>query len=277
MTPLAMADVAPSTRTREGSCLRALATGRDPLPERRIERRVDIPCECLPLRIESLKLLCGHARVLGRIDTASMLLRNAGQAVKQVKADLADREIEGERNAGCGKGKHSRRRYVSEDLDDGEKRAKTGYSDGFENVDDSHLLVRFPRQHALELQEAAFAVHAVPVQKAVERIEKRLVIDEAGFFFAQLLVVIKGVEESDGEFVHSELRDIERQKKPRLFAALERLGLFAMIALHEDAASEVVAGGYAIDPRDCVFHVRAGLRQRDKLIDADEFRTLILN
>src|SRR5579862_1286448 len=122
MTPLAMVDVAPRTRTWLGRFLRGLATGRDPLPECRVEGGVDISREVLPLRVEGLELFGSHARVFGGIHAATVLLRDTCEALEQVEAHVvAKGEIERERDAGRGEGKHSRRWHVAKDLDDGEK------------------------------------------------------------------------------------------------------------------------------------------------------------
>src|SRR5215475_4384617 len=106
MTPLAMAEVAPRIRTRLGFL--ELATSRDPLPEGRIECRVDVAREVLPQRVEGLELPGGHTRVFCGVYAAAVLLRDAGEAVEQIEADFgADGEIECESNAGCGEGKHA--------------------------------------------------------------------------------------------------------------------------------------------------------------------------
>src|SRR5277367_2037878 len=157
MTPLAMAEVAPRTRTREGSCLRALATSCDPLPEGGVKCRVDVAREGLPLRIERLELLCGHARVLGGVHAASVILRDACEPVEEVEAYFgANGEIERESDSGRGEGEHAGGWHIAKDFDHSEKRGEAGCGDGFHDFDDAHLLVRFPGKDALELEQAAF-------------------------------------------------------------------------------------------------------------------------
>src|SRR5580704_2969690 len=195
------------------------------LPEGGIEGGIDIAGEFLPLRIEGLELRSGHARILRGIHTAAVFEGDSGEAVEQIKADFGpDGEVERKSNAGRGEGHHAGRRDLSEDLDDGEERCEAGRGDGLENLDDAKL-VGFPRQHALKLQQAILAVHAVPVKDLVERIEERLVVDEAAGGFAELLVVVEGVEESDGEMIQGEAGQIDGKYEPGLLADSERRGL----------------------------------------------------
>src|SRR5271170_504153 len=105
---MAIAEVAPSISTFLGSCAGGLYKRRHPLPECRIEMRVDISGEFLPLRIKGLKLCGGHASVFGRIQSAAMFQSDVGEAVKQVEAHFfADRKIERQRDPRLRERKHS--------------------------------------------------------------------------------------------------------------------------------------------------------------------------
>ena len=115
-----------------------------------------------------------------------------------------------------------------------------------------------------------FAIQAIPLQDAIQGIEERLVIDQASSIFDHLLVVVESVEGAHGEAAEREFRQIDGQGKLRLGQGRERSGIFIMLTLHEDAAGKVAAPGDAINPGHRIFLVRAGLRERDELLQPDE-------
>src|SRR6185437_8541826 len=114
-----------------------------------------------------------------------------------------------------------------------------------------------PRNDVLELKQPAPAVHAVPVQHLVERIEERLVILHGDDARVNLLVKEERVEEFDREMIEREAGSIEGKDQLRLRRGLQRASFAGVVALHKDAAGEVLSGRGAVDPTDGVLDVLA--------------------
>src|SRR5690348_8237164 len=203
----AMAEVAPSARMRCGSGFLAIdgPPSGDALPEGGIEAGVDVAGEVLPLRIEGLKLLRGHAGVFGGVHAATVCHGDLREAVDQIEANLfADGEVECEHDARRGEGHHADGGHVAEKLDDGEERGQAGAGDFLQ--DGEHAFAAGGvRQHVLELEQAVAAVHAVPAEHGIERVEEGLVVDGADFRVAHLLMEVERVESGHRETVQLEL------------------------------------------------------------------------
>ena len=137
-----------------------------------------------------------------------------------------------------------------------QKRRQTGVGDVLQNRDDAISSIA-PGNHALELQKAALAVNAVPMQDAVERIKKRLVVDQSGDLPAKLLAVIQFIEDSHGGAVQRPRRKVERHRQTRLGGGLLRFHHLRVVSLHVNAAGKVAAAGDAVDPGHGAFRPAA--------------------
>ena len=78
-----------------------------------------------------------------------------------------------------------------------------------------------PRNSVLELEEAALAVHAVPMEDLVERVEEGLVVLQGDDALIHLLVEEGGVEEADTEGIEREAGGFEREDEFGLGRGLE--------------------------------------------------------
>src|SRR5271167_2979408 len=105
-----------------------------------------------------------------------------------------------------------------------------------------------PGDDVLELEQTALAVHAVPAQDLVERIEERLVVLERDNTLVNLLVEERRVEEADAQWIEGEAGCVEGKHKLWLRRPLELVPLRRVVALHEDAAREVAACRGDINP-----------------------------
>jgi hypothetical protein len=109
----------------------------------------------------------------------------------------------------------------------------------------------------LVLQEAALAVHAVPVVDGVEGVEEGVVWDCFVYFFADLRVVVEFVKGFDGQGVQCERGEVDWQgERQALFDGFgsEGFGL-VVVATHEDAPAQVLASDQEIDPGHGVFEL----------------------
>ena len=77
--------------------------------------------------------------------------------------------------------------------------------------------------------------------------------------------------------VERECRGVEGEDQLRLGRGLELRRFGGVIALHEDAAGEVAAGGGAVDPADGVLDVLALLGEVEELVDAVELDALVVD
>ena len=239
--------------------------------------RVAVAGELLPLRIEGLELRRGHRCVLGRIEASTELAGHVREPLEQRKALVRlDGKVERQRNARLGKAHHAGRRHIAEDLEHGKEAGKAGFGDLFEDRDGAFAGM-LPRNDVLELKQAAFAVHAVPVQDLVERIEERLVVLQRDDALVDLLVEEERVEEADREMIEREAGSIEGKDQLRLGRGLQLVPLRRVVALHEDSAGEVLAGRGAVDPAHGVLDVLALPREVEELVDAVELDALVVD
>src|ERR1700757_2416979 len=87
----------------------------DALPEGRVESGVNVALKFPPVRIKSLVLLRGHARVLGGVHAAAVFKGDLREAVEKIEADAGtDGKIERQHDAGLGEGHHADRWHVTE-------------------------------------------------------------------------------------------------------------------------------------------------------------------
>ena len=75
-----------------------------------------------------------------------------------------------------------------------------------------------PRDDVLELEQAVLAVHAIPVEDLVERVEEGLVVLQRNDALVHLLVEEDVVEEADAEMIQSEAGSVEGEDELRLWA-----------------------------------------------------------
>ncbi len=104
------------------------------------------------------------------------------------------------------------RGHIAKRLEHGEKAGQAGLRDLAQDGHGSFARV-LPRNGVLELQQAALAVHAVPVQHLVQRIEERLVILQRGDALLHLLVEEQRVEQADRGAVQRPARQLERETR----------------------------------------------------------------
>src|SRR5579875_394114 len=117
--------------------------------------------------------------------------------------------------------------------------------------DFSHRIIRdSKRNHELVLQEAALAIHAIPLMNGVERIEEWIIGNGFVDLFTQLDMIIQFIERFDSERVQDEGGEVERQSQWQ--ALFHRLcGQFArriVVAAHEYAPAQIIATDQDIDP-----------------------------
>src|SRR5207248_11693380 len=105
--------------------------------------------------------------------------------------------------AGFGEAHHAGGGNVAKDFEDGEEARESGFGDLVEDRDGS-LFGVLPGDDVLKLEEAALAVHAVPMEDFIERITEGLVILQGDDALVDLLVKIGHVEEADAEVVEGE-------------------------------------------------------------------------
>src|ERR1700722_20003181 len=219
---MAMLEVAPKTSTAEGKRGSRLVKASYPLPEAGAERGIDVGSELLPLRIKVVEVGRAHAGIFSWIHSATELGRYIRQLIEQVEAHLApDGEIQRQGDAWHGEGHHAGGLHIAEDLDDGEERSQPRCSNRLECLDHAHGIA-FPGQNALELKQPLLAIEPVPLEDAVERVEKGLVIDQAGLLFAHLLVVVEGVDGTHGKAAKGNGRQVEGHGDLRLDQRCER-------------------------------------------------------
>ncbi len=188
----------------------------DALPEAGGEQGVAVAGELLPLRVEGLELRGGHGGVFGWIEAAAELEGHVGETVEEREALVGlDGKVEREGDAGLGEAHHAGRRDVAEGLEDGEEAGEAGLGDLLQDGDGAFAGV-LPRDDVLELKEAALAVHAVPVEDLVERVEEGLVVLQGDDALVDLLVEEGGVEEADAEVVEGEAGGVEGEDELRL-------------------------------------------------------------
>ena len=181
----------------------------DALPEAGGEEGVAVAGELLPLGVEGLELRGGHGGVFGGVEAAAELEGHVGEALEEGEALVGlDGEVEGEGDAGLGEAHHAGRGDVAEGFEDGEEAGEAGLGDLVQDGDGS-LAGVLPGDDVLELEEAALAVHAVPVEDLVERVEEGLVVLQGDDALVNLLVEEGGVEEADGELVEGEAGGFE--------------------------------------------------------------------
>ncbi len=77
--------------------------------------------------------------------------------------------------------------------------------------------------------------------------------------------------------VQSEAGSVEGEDELRLWRRLQFGALGRVIALHEDSAAEVFAGGGAVDPADGVLDLFAGLGEGEEFVDAVELDSFVVD
>ena len=91
------------------------------------------------------------------------------------------------------------------------------------------------------------------MQDRIERIKEWLVVvDRFDVRFA-LFMEVEGIEGADGDAIQREGGRVEGEDQFGLGRWLELAGNFGVVAKHEDAAHEVLAGGDAVQPAHGVF------------------------
>src|SRR5581483_11851174 len=100
----------------------------------------------------------------------------------------------------------------TERLQHGEKTRETRLCNLMQNGDRSFARV-LPRNRVLELQQATLAIHLVPLEHCVQRIEERLIILQSGDAMLHLLVEEQRVEQADGRAVQHPSRKLQRERK----------------------------------------------------------------
>lgn len=141
----------------------------------------------------------GHGGVFGWIEAAAELEGHVGESLEEWEALVRlDGKVEGQGNAGFWKAHHTRGWNVSEGFEDGEEAGEAGVCD-FTEDGDGALFGVLPGDDVLKLKEAAFAVHTVPAENLIERVEEGLVVLQGNGSLVDLLVEERGVEEADGE------------------------------------------------------------------------------
>lgn len=219
----------------------------------------------------------GHGGVFGWIEATAELEGHVGESLKEWEALVGfDGEVEGEGDAGFWEAHHARGWNVTEGFEDGEEAGEAGFGDFAEDGDGS-LFGVLPGDDVLKLKEAAFAVHAVPAENLVERVEEGLVVLEGDGSFVDLLVEERGVEEADGEGVEGEAGSFKGKDQLRFGRGLEIVFFGRVIALHEDAAGEVAAFGGDVDPTDGVLDVLCLIGEVEKLVYAVELNALVVD
>src|SRR5271170_6951517 len=98
---------------------------------------------------------------------------------------------------------------------------------------DGALFGMFPWDDVLELEEAAFSVHPVPMEDLVERIKEGLVVLLRDGAFVYLLMEVCSVEEADAEVIEGEAGGVEGKDKLWFGRRFEFAPPGRVVALHE--------------------------------------------
>ncbi len=151
-------------------------------------------CKLFPLRVEGLEAVGAHASVFGRVERATSLYDDGVEFVEELQGFLAaEGEVKGQGQAGPWKREHAWRWDVAKCFQDGEERAFARPPNASEDF--THGCAGIVKgNNELVLQEAALAVHAVPVVDGVKGVEEWIVGDCFMDCFACLGVVVEFVK-----------------------------------------------------------------------------------
>ena len=170
-----------------------------------------------PLRVEGLEAVGAHAGVFGRIQRATSLYDDGVEFVEEMQGFLTTvGEIECEGQARPWKREHAWRWNVAKCFQDCKERAFACLSNASEDF--AHGCAGIVKgDDELVLQEAALAVHAVPVVDGIKGVEEWIVGDCFMDYFACLGVVVEFVKCFYGERVEREGGQVEWQGKRQAF------------------------------------------------------------
>src|SRR5690606_25513055 len=118
------------------------------------------------------KEFSGHSRILGQIDATLGLTHDGIKAPeKLVRAFPMIWKVQCKCHSWLWEAQHPHRLAVAKGLQDGEERTISRSGDFFEHGL-NRVLPNFAWNHTLVLEEALRAVHSVPLEQVVQRVEK---------------------------------------------------------------------------------------------------------
>ena len=179
--------------------------------------RVDVLGKLFPLRVEGLEAVGAHAGVFGRVERTTSLYDDGVEFVEELQGFLAAvGKVKGEGQTGPRKREHAWRWDVAKRFQDCEERAFACLSNA--PKDFAHGCAGIVKgDDELVLQEAALAVHAIPIVDGVKRVEEWIVGDCFMDCFACLGVVVEFVKSFYGQRVECKGGQVEWQGEWQAF------------------------------------------------------------
>ncbi len=173
------------------------------------------------------------------------------------------RKVQCQRDPWLWEAQHPHRLAVAKRLQDSEERTISRSGDFFEHGL-NRVLPNFAWNHTLVLEEALRAVHPVPLEQVVQRVEKRLVVSNSTPGLPLFEVVVGQVEGAQRQPIDQGNGWHHRhgQLTPLRCRAISHIG---RVAAHEQAAPAAPCN--AVNPGHRVFPIGLGIvRELEKLV-----------